>query len=816
MYRFLSDNTVDVIWTMDFELVFTYANPAITRLTGYAVDEWIGSRLPDHCDEANFAMMAQIVADEMVKGPQSEGIDFEAEMLKKNGDPFPVEIRGRVIYDEDGQPLRLQGVTRDITKRKQAEQRQRYQNLLLRDMGRLARIGAWEFDPLSGKGILTEEAARIYDLDPAACDTNMNHSLSFYPGASRDRMEQALKIAVERGTPYDLEAEIVSSTGAHKWVRSIGQPLLENGKVVHIRGALQDITERKRFEQRIEHLNRVLRAIRDLNQLVVKQLAPDQLIHEGCRLLVDHRGYTSAMIILTDGHEQPTVWAGAGGGAAFPAISAMLERGELPPCCLKARSRMQVLAVQERKQTCDGCPAEADHGNMHSLTAPLALDDVLYGYLVVALSQELNLDEEERGLLTEIAGDIAYALKVYQLDEDRKSSEQKRRLLEDQLLQSQKMESVGRLAGGVAHDYNNMLSVIIGYTELALDRVERQDPLYTDLNEILAAAKRSADITRQLLAFARRQTIAPRVLNLNNTVEQMLKMLRRLIGEDIELAWFPAADLWPIKLDPAQVDQILANLCVNARDAISGVGKVTIETQNRCFDADYCTGHADCKPGDFVMLAVSDNGAGIQPEILDKVFEPFFTTKGLGKGTGLGLATVYGIVKQNNGFVDVYTEPGKGTVIKINLPRHRGVPAVASDKPILDIPPGQGETILLVEDDAAILNLGRKMLETTGYHVLAALTPKEALALADLHAGRIDLLMTDVIMPEMNGRELSEKVAARCPDIGIVYMSGYTANLIAHRGVLEEGVSFIQKPFSRKELAVKVRSVLDGKAAVAR
>jgi two-component system, cell cycle sensor histidine kinase and response regulator CckA len=378
-----------------------------------------------------------------------------------------------------------------------------------------------------------------------------------------------------------------------------------------------------------------------------------------------------------------------------------------------------------------------------------------------------------------------------------------------QLIQAQKMESVGRLAGGVAHDYNNMLSVIIGHAELALDRTGPHVPVHADLEQILKAAKRSADITRQLLAFARRQPIAPKVIDLNDTVESMLKMLRRLIGEDIHLAWFPNAALWPVKIDPAQMDQILANLCVNARDAIKDVGRITMETDRVIIDEGYCENHAGFVPGDFVMLAVSDDGCGMNKETREMIFEPFFTTKTSGRGTGLGLATVYGIVKQNNGFISVYSEPEKGTTIKTYLPAHAGkIQATRTDN-IQDIPPGQNETILLVEDEVAILTLGKKMIEKLGYAVLAANTPAAAKDLAKKHTGNIDLLITDVVMPEMNGRDLADWMLAAFPDIKILFMSGYTANVIIHRGVLDDGVNFIQKPFSKKDLAVKIRDVLD-------
>lgn len=381
--------------------------------------------------------------------------------------------------------------------------------------------------------------------------------------------------------------------------------------------------------------------------------------------------------------------------------------------------------------------------------------------------------------------------------------------LQARFIQAQKMESVGRLAGGVAHDYNNISSIIIGYTELALENIEQSTPLYEDLMEILTAAKRSTDITRQLLAFARKQTIAPKVLDLNDTIENMLKMIRRLIGEDIDLRWFPGAEAWPIKIDPSQVNQILANLCINARDAIANVGKMTIETKNICLDEAYCADHAGFIAGDYVLLAVSDDGSGMPRETLDKIFDPFFTTKRIGKGTGLGLSTVYGIVKQNDGFINVYSEPEKGTTFRIYLPRYSGDIEAETPKDVSEIQLSRGEWVLLVEDDASILKLGGMILRDLGYTVMSTTSPTQAIQLANESAGKMDLLITDVVMPEMNGRELSEQLRILHPDLKVLFMSGYTSNVIAHRGVLEDGVYFIPKPFSKKEMAVKIREVLD-------
>lgn len=391
---------------------------------------------------------------------------------------------------------------------------------------------------------------------------------------------------------------------------------------------------------------------------------------------------------------------------------------------------------------------------------------------------------------------------------ERKKADDENKRLQIQLTQAQKMESVGRLAGGVAHDFNNMLGVILGHSEMALERLDPAEPLFTSLQEISKAARRSADLTRQLLAFARKQTIEPKILDLNETVGGMITMLWRLIGEDITLAWLPGKNLWPIMIDPSQVDQLLANLCVNARDAIKGVGKVTIETDTTTLDVAYCASHASYIPGDYVMLIVSDNGSGMDKETLGHLFEPFFTTKERGKGTGLGLATVYGIVKQNSGFINVYSEPGQGTTIRIYLPRHvSGAVMPSTEDTVKPVEPGFG-TILLVEDEAMILDLTTNMLIAQGYHVLPAATPCEAIRLVEEHLGPIHLLITDVIMPEMNGRELARILTARIPHLSLLFMSGYTANVIAHHGVLDEGVHFIQKPFSLEQLTAKVQKAL--------
>jgi nitrogen-specific signal transduction histidine kinase/CheY-like chemotaxis protein len=391
----------------------------------------------------------------------------------------------------------------------------------------------------------------------------------------------------------------------------------------------------------------------------------------------------------------------------------------------------------------------------------------------------------------------------------RKQAEAERRSMQAQLQQAQRIESVGRLAGGVAHDFNNMLGVILGNVELAIAQLDATHPLREDLNQIRDAALRSVELTRQLLAFARKQTVAPKVLDLNATVAGMMKMLQRLIGEDIALTWHPAPSLRPVKMDPSQIDQILANLCVNARDAITGVGTLTIETGHRTVSRAEHEARAELAPGEYVTLSVRDDGTGMDQETLAHLFEPFFTTKALGKGTGLGLATVWGIVRQNEGFIDVTSAPGRGTTFRISLPCYAGDDARDDAEAARSGAPRGHETILLTEDEPGILALVGRMLEEQGYQVLRASTPTEAERLADEHGGAIHLLITDVVMPEMNGQALATRLTSRYPGLKRMFMSGYTADVIASHGALEPGIQFMQKPFTKDTLARTVRDVLD-------
>ncbi len=383
-----------------------------------------------------------------------------------------------------------------------------------------------------------------------------------------------------------------------------------------------------------------------------------------------------------------------------------------------------------------------------------------------------------------------------------------RRTLEAQLVQAQRLEAVGRLAGGLAHDFNNLLQVVLGQGEILIGGLAPGDPLRAGVERMMEAADRAAGLTRQLLAFSRNQILEPRALNLNTVVRDMEGMLRRLIGEGISMELRLDPDLGCTLADPAQIEQVIMNLAVNARDAMPDGGTLVIETANVNLDEDYANRHAQVKAGPYVRLAVGDTGSGMDEQTLERIFEPFFTTKERGKGTGLGLATVYGIVKQSGGFIWAYSEPGRGSSFKIYLPRTFGAEEEPRRPAIGDRPLGSGETVLLVEDEDSVRATVRQGLEACGYSVLEARSPGEALLMAERHPAALDLVLTDVVMPMMGGRELVERLRRVRPDIAVLFMSGYTDNIIAHHGVLERGVAFLQKPFTRNVLARKVREAL--------
>jgi PAS domain S-box-containing protein len=764
-FRLMAENMSDVITLMDLNLRFTYVSPSIKRLTGFSVEDALKFSIEDIIPPDSFQEILNIIKEEITT--EANGKQYpdrsriiEYKQYKKDKTTVWVESNCRLLRDRDQKPSGFLVISRDITERKEAEEALKSNYALLQIAGETAIFGGWSVDLEKNICTWSDAVADIHDV-PHGYSPPVQEAINFYAPEWREKITHIFSACAKDGIPYDEEMEIITQKGKRVWVRATGKAVKnEKDKIIKVQGSFQDITDKKQAEEALRESEEKLQALFSaMTEMVV--------LHQ---LIFDDKGIPCNYRILD---------------------------------CNQAFCRITKI----KKETAVGKKATQVY---NTDSAPYL--DV---YAKVALSGEpvefvTYYDFMDKHFLVSVVSPRKnfFATITSDITEIRRA-EAEREKLQAQLNQAQKLESVGRLAGGVAHDFNNMLGVILGHTELALLQVDENHDLYSDLNEIQTAAKRSADITKQLLAFARKEIISPKQLDLNDTVESMLNMLRRLIGEDIDLSWLPARQLWPVKIDPSQIDQILVNLCVNARDAIAGVGKLTIETGKKSFDEEYCKGHPGFVPGDFVLLAVSDNGCGMDKETLENLFEPFFTTKEVGKGTGLGLATIYGIVKQNNGFINVYSEPGQGATFKIYLPRLVANEATDMTMPEKKAAIGGTETILLVEDEPSILRMTRMMLERKGYNVLSSATPADAVEKATNHFGAIDLLMTDVVMPEMNGRDLAAKVKVFHPDIRLLFMSGYTADVIAHQGVLDAGVAFIQKPFSLADMTEKVRNILD-------
>ncbi|MCX5869954.1 MAG: GAF domain-containing protein [Deltaproteobacteria bacterium] len=606
---------------------------------------------------------------------------------------------------------------------------------------------------------VSDSVKQLYGVSPeeAIADATL-----IYSRAHKDDIQSLIEAENEAArtcSTFTAEVRIIEPSGKTRWSSMVSTPTKMEDGSIYWNGIELIITERKEVEQALEQAAREWSAAMDASDDIIYLLNLERHIVRANKTFYLATGTTPETAI------------------GRHIVEVIHPQGEAVPC--------PVCCAQEEKRDLQ-IVMEAEHPD-NPVARPLEI------------TVKIIRNHEEHP--------ISIFMTLHDLSASRKEMEEKISL-ERQLQQAQKMESVGRLAGGVAHDFNNMLGVIIGHAEIAMNQVDPDQPLHASLAEIHMAAQRSADLTRQLLAFARKQTVAPKVLDLNETVAGMLNMLRRLIGENIVLNWQPAANLWLIKMDPSQIDQILANLCINARDSITGIGELIIETGNRTLDDAYCATHLDCMPGEYVLLTVSDTGCGMDKATLAQIFEPFFTTKDLSKGTGLGLSTVYGAIKQNNGFINTYSEPGQGTTFTIYLPRHMGQAEQTRTEGVAEPSMGGQETILLVEDEPTILHMTTIMLEGLGYTVLAASTPDMAIRLAREHIGEISLLMTDVVMPEINGRDLAEKLLSLDPHLKSLFMSGYTADIIAHHGILDERAHFLQKPFSTNDLAIKVREAL--------
>ena len=625
---------------------------------------------------------------------------------------------------------------------------------LLSQTGMLARIGGWELSADTLEVEWTEQIYRIHEL-PETGQPPFERAVDFYDPIGRPILENAIKRAFEYGEPYDLELPFTTAKNNRLWVRTKCQPELQDGKVVKLTGIMQDITDQKQNEAERQRLLQAIEQTEDV--VIITNIEGDiQYVNPAFERIT---GYTRSEAIgknprlLNSGQQSREFYA------------------ELWDTIISGNTWKGTL-INKRKD-----------GSLYSEEASISPIKDEQGNVVNFVAVKRDITDELR-----------------MIDESRK--------LQEQFHQAQKLESVGRLAGGVAHDFNNMLSVIIGNIEFALEQCKPGEQAYRDLNDALQAAEQSAELTRQLLAFARKQAIEPRSLDLNESIAKMLKLLRRLIGEDIRLTWQPSAREVVVKMDPVQIDQLLANLCVNARDAISGGGTISISTHYAEIDAASISKFPDALAGEYAVIEVQDTGCGLSGEDLANIFEPFFTTKASQGGTGLGLATVYGIIRQNSGFIDVCSTLGEGTTFRLHIPLDKEEASPTSDvKNDADAAKIRA-TILLVEDEMAVRKMFVRWLQRAGFETLEAATPAEALQIAADAKADIDLLLTDVILPGMSGRDLAEQITTKRPELKIIYMSGYTADQLDKHDVLKESVRFLSKPFKRSTLLDAVHSAL--------
>jgi PAS domain S-box-containing protein len=760
------ESAANAIVITDNKGVISWINTAFTELTGYAFEEVIGKKtnlLKSGLHDEDFY---QTLWDTILSGQVWHG---EITNVRKDGSIYVEEQTITPVRNESGEIINFIGIKQEITERKRAEeektqlitqlesQRQRLDNIVSSVPG-----AVWETwrEP--------DAASQRLDFVSDYIETMLGYTVeewlstpNFWFSIIHPDDQEATAAAVASDlakgrTNNSREFRWIGKDGRVVWVQSNSAVISDNqGKPAGTRGVTIDITNRKRAEQAVRKAEEKYRGIFENAVEGIFQSTPEGKFISVNPSMARFLGYDSAEELMEHRTD---------------------------------------IATQHY----------VDKNSRVELQRMLAEHGVVVGYECEVYRKNLSkiwAVENVRAIRDENGSILYYEGSIEDITE--------RKTLENQLRQSQKLEAVGILAGGVAHDFNNLLTVISGYSDLTLLKLHEDDPLYRNVLEVKRAGERAAGLTRQLLAFSRKQVLQPKVLLLNSVISELEKLLRRLIGEDIGLRAVLDPDLGSVKADPGQIEQIIMNLAVNARDAMPKGGKLTIETKNVVLDEEYSRNHISVSPGHYVMLAVTDTGTGMDSETQARIFEPFFTTKEAGKGTGLGLSTVYGIVKQSGGNIWVYSELGRGTTFKIYLPRvDEGAQEPRPNFAMARSAQGS-ETVLLAEDEEAVRKLALQVLQMNGYQVLEAANGGAALLICERQKEPIHLLITDVIMPEMSGRELADRLAKLRPEMKVLFMSGYTDNAIVHQGVLDAGANFIQKPFPTDALARKVREVLD-------
>jgi two-component system, cell cycle sensor histidine kinase and response regulator CckA len=779
-HRAMIENCNDGFALRGADGAISYISPSVERIFGYGPDEIIGRKDFPPVDPEDRARVLPLMAG-FGAAPLGTSITIEYRAVHRDGSRRWIEATAKNLLADPAVGAIVVNF-RDVTERKLVFEELRVSEYRYRRVLETTNEGVWVVDAKANTAFMNRRMASVLGCDVVeavgrpAIDCVAKDSRARF-AAIFGEPDGAL---ASSGPIGQQELELQRRDGSTRWVVLDATPIRdEGGRSEGAFAMVSDITEQRRgeeeraklaveLERELVERRRAEEALRT-SEARFARLDESGLVAIGVADLVEQRGRmkeANDAFLTMFGYSREEMLAGkmnfvdmtpeAFRAADVAAIEALMTQGIARPW------EKQLL----RK---DGVPVT-----------------VLIGVAVVSATDC-----------------IAFLIDVT----ERSRAEEALRRTEDQLRQAQKMEAIGSLAGGVAHDFNNLLSIVLSYSQLLAEELRPEDPMRADLQEIESAGERAANLTRQLLAFSRQQVLQPRILDLNENVATLERMLRRLIGEDIELSVIPDPALGKVKADPGQIEQVVMNLVVNARDAMPEGGKLTIETENIDIDEAYAS-HAEVKPGSYVMIAVTDDGVGMDKATQARIFDPFFTTKEIGKGTGLGLSTVFGIVKQSGGHVSCYSEPGQGTCFKVYLPRTDQSQDAAAPRATRGPASGR-ETILLVEDEDAVRQVARTILRRYGYRVLEAANGGEALLLCEQHEGKIDLVLTDVVMPLMSGRQLVERLRAVRPHLGVVYMSGYTDDAVVRHGIVDSDVAFLQKPITPETLTRKVRDVLD-------
>lgn len=806
-FRRLAENARDLVYRYEFRprRCFTYINPAAAKLTGYTPEEFYAD--PDLRDKIVHPADRPLL-EEPIKG----GLPFDQPLtlrwVRKDGALIWLELRRVPVYDEEGNLIASEGIARDITERKRAEEALAESEKHFRALIENGSDFITELDLQGRFRYQSPSIERVFGYQQN--ELFGKSAFEFIHPEDVARVKDTFSIGVAKpGSSYAIEFRFRHRDGSWRVLEAVGKLVMNPEGFTGVIASSRDVTERKRGEERIESLNRTLRAIRDINQLIVHEKDPERLVQRTCEILVEHRAYYAALIILTDEEGKPVTHAEAGTKEVFQPMIEHLRKGTAPPCCEAARRLEGVFFATDRANVCAPCLIASNCDPGGTICIRLQHKDRLYGYLSGSVSDVLRSDPEEQSLFTEMSGDVSFALHNIEQGKAAQKMHDERDRFEAELRQAQKMEAIGALAGGIAHDFNNILTAIMGYAQLAEQDLEKDSLPYKNLQEVLKASYRARDLVKQILTFSRQAAQQLQPVKVKLLIRETLKLLRASLPSTIEIRQDIGSEA-KVLSDPTQIHQIMMNLCTNAAYAMRGKGGILeVNLKDQELEADSIPRHPDLKPGKYLLLEVTDTGHGIPPSIMDRIFDPFFTTKEQGAGTGMGLSVVHGIVKSLGGAITVYSDVGKGSTFRVYMP------SVAEEEIIqpegeLSIPGGK-ERILFVDDEVSIAAAVTEILQRLGYDVVSKTQAIEALKLFQTRPHDFDLVITDMTMPKMTGDELAKEVLRIRGDVPVIICTGFSAKL-TEEGAKEIGIrAVVMKPFDAADLARTVRKVLDQK-----